>query len=181
MKVVATTADTIINSVKLTSMEFTVRPIGYISTAHKEQAGTPIQAGLDKSGGAKIVVNEEFREGLSDLDGFERIWVIAWLDRSVKYKIKVIPYRDTVERGLFATRAPSRPNSLGLSCLEIRSVDVFSGVIEVTGADFLDGTPILDIKPYIPQADSFPNARSGWFDANHPVNIADSRFGTEHR
>lgn len=169
---------TIINNEQQSSSLLTVRPVGYISTSYKEQSGTPIQPGLDKSGSARITVEKEFREGLCDLEGFDRIWVIAWLDRSSPFKLKVIPYRDTVERGLFATRAPSRPNPLGLSCLQIRKVDADSGVIEVAGADLLDGTPIIDIKPYIAQADAFAEARSGWFEADHPVDKADTRFSS---
>jgi len=127
------------------------------------------------------VVFEEFREGLDDLEGFDRIWVVAWMDKAAAFRLKVVPYRDNVLRGLFATRAPSRPNPIGLSCLEIESVDRESGVIKVKGADLLDGTPILDLKPYIPQVDAFPESRSGWFSADHPVIFADGRFAEERR
>ncbi len=155
---------------------FTVTPIGRAVTPFHEQSGTPIQAGLSGPVEARLVIEPRFREGLADLAGYRRIWVISWFDRAADYKLKVVPYRDTVPRGLFATRAPSRPNKIGLSCVEVKSVDVEKGEISVESIDLLDGTPIIDIKPYIPRVDAFPDSEAGWFDRGIPRTIADDRF-----
>jgi tRNA (Thr-GGU) A37 N-methylase len=89
----------------------------------------------------------------------------------------VVPYRDVVPRGLFATRAPSRPNPIGLSCLRLLSVDSGTGILILESGDLLDGTPVLDLKPYLPGVDAFPDARSGWFGASRsPREQADGRF-----
>ena len=94
--------------------------------------------------------------------------------------MRVVPYRDTRERGLFATRAPSRPNPIGLSCVKLLRVE--NRLVFVEGLDVLDGTPLLDIKPYVPMFDSFPMSRSGWLDANWAARThADDRFGVGDR
>ncbi|NQU06067.1 MAG: tRNA (N6-threonylcarbamoyladenosine(37)-N6)-methyltransferase TrmO, partial [Calditrichaeota bacterium] len=121
----------------------------------------------------------KFREGLEDLQGFSRIWLLSWLDRSDSYKLKVIPYRDTVERGLFATRAPRRPNPIGISPVKLISVDLENGIIHVNGIDLLNGTPIIDIKPYSHKFDSYPDVDSGWLDESISREAADDRFKEE--
>ncbi len=138
-----------------------LKPIGYAHTPYKQQGDAPVQAkhGASES---RIVVDSEFREGLADLEGFERIWLVSWLDRSNSFKMKVIPHRETAERGLFSTRSPNRPNPVGLSCVEVISVNVEKGEIIIKSIDLLDKTPILDIKPYIPSIDSFPDSARGW-------------------
>ena len=154
----------------------TLQEIGRIHSPHKDQAGTPIQSGLGESTISEAHIHPEFREGLSDLDGFSRIWLICWLDRSKPYKLKVIPYRDTVERGLFATRAPSRPNPIGISSVELLSVDITTGILRMMNIDFLNGTPILDIKPYASKFDTFTDIRNGWLDKGLSTRTADNRF-----
>lgn len=158
---------------------FTVKPIGYAETPHKEQKGTPIQANFSDESKASIVINPEFRQALADLKGFERIWVLSWLDQSTEYKLKVVPYRDTVERGLFATRAPRRPNPIGLSCVKVDFIDCEKGIIELSGIDLLDDTPIIDIKPYIPSIDAYPDSNAGWFDRGLDITTADERFSKD--
>ncbi len=88
----------------------------------------------------------------------------------------MIPFRDTTERGVFATRAPCRPNAIGLSC--VRLLSVAGNVLTIGGVDILDGTPLLDIKPYVPKFDAFPNSRAGWCDQSPPSarTHADDRF-----
>lgn len=105
-----------------------------------------------------------FEQALEDLQGFERVWLLYRFHHNPKWKPKVLPPRGPsgVKRGVFATRAPYRPNAIGLSCVEL--VRVEDRKIFIRGHDLLDGTPILDIKPYVPYADSFPNARAGWID-----------------
>jgi len=151
-------------------------PIGIVHSPFKEQAGTPIQPGWsgDESEG-RVEVFEEFAEGLADLDGYDRIWLIFRLDRAAPPKLKVVPYRDTVERGVFATRAPSRPNPIGISCVKLLGVE--GRHLRVTELDILDGTPLLDIKPYAPRFDAWPEARAGWLDAEAADReCADGRF-----
>ncbi len=107
----------------------------------------------------------EFREGLDDLQGYERIWLIFWCDRAKPFKLKVIPHGKTTYRGLFATRSPNRPNPIGLSAVRLLNVDSGTGRLLVMDVDMLDGTPLLDIKPYVPDFDSYPEAGTGWLDA----------------
>jgi tRNA-Thr(GGU) m(6)t(6)A37 methyltransferase TsaA len=156
--------------------DFTFRPIGYVKSPYREQAGTPIQANFGELATAEIRVLAPFRDGLSDLDGFSHVWLLTWLDRAKPYELLTVPYRDTVKRGLFATRAPSRPNPIGLSCTRLIRVEKETGVLHVAGIDLLDGTPVLDIKPYIPTVDAFPGASSGWFMSGTNRTHADDRF-----
>ncbi len=152
----------------------TVFEIGHISTPFKVHEGTPIQPKFSGAIG-EVRIHQKYREALSDLNGFSYVWLIYWLDRGKPYQLKVIPYRDTVKRGLFSTRSPNRPNPIGISALEIISVDVESGLLLVKGVDMLDDTPLLDIKPYIPQ-DSIMDVRSGWFNNGIDTETADNRF-----
>ncbi len=159
--------------------KFNVSPIGYVKSPYKEQSGTPIQPSSGEPVEAEVRVYPEFREGLADLDRFDHIWLISWLDRSRSFKLKVIPYRDTKERGLFACRAPNRPNPIGISPVRLLSVDVKKGILRVSGIDLLDRTPILDIKPYAPKFDSHPDSAAGWLDESIDRETADNRFGGE--
>ncbi len=130
-----------------------------------------------RGGRGTLEIVPEWEEALADLDGYSHIWVFFWLDRSVPPMPKVLPYRDTVERGLFSTRAPSRPNPIGLSC--VRLISVQGRFVHVAGLDILDGTPLLEIKPYIPDYDAFPYASRGWLTsatASQGTVHADNRF-----
>jgi len=108
-----------------------------------------------------VQIEEKFREGLRDLCGFSRIILIYHLHRSQGYVLDVIPFLDTVPHGIFATRAPRRPNAIGISIVRLIAVNGCELVIE--GIDVVDGTPLLDIKPYVPEFDCFPDEKSGWF------------------
>jgi len=112
---------------------------------------------------------------LQDLQEFERIWILYCLDRATDFKPLVTPYLDTCERGLFATRSPARPNPIGMSVLRLLGID--GGRIDLIGMDILDGTPLLDIKPYVPDFDAFTSSQAGWFDRVRARETrADSRF-----
>jgi len=153
-------------------------PIGTIHTPFQQAEGTPIQPAKGKGVKGWIEVDSAYAEGLKDLDGFERIWVLFWCDRANPFKLHVKPYMDTQLRGLFATRAPSRPNSIGMSCVKLLSIN--GNRLEVEDVDMLDGTPLLDIKPYIAKFDTFDVQRSGWTDAVTGENKkADNRFFNE--
>lgn len=156
--------------------KFTLTVIGRVCSPYDEQAGVPIQPAFGEPMKAEVHVLPDFRDGLEDIDRFSRIWLISWLDRSDSYKLKVIPYRDTIERGLFSTRAPRRPSPIGISPVKLIAVDIEKGILEISGIDLLDGTPILDIKPYSPKFDSFPEESSGWLDEGSSRTTADDRF-----
>jgi tRNA-Thr(GGU) m(6)t(6)A37 methyltransferase TsaA len=156
-------------------MNLGLRPIGTIRSPFIEPAGTPIQPVYAAGGEGTVEVFEPFAEGLADIEGFERIWLLYWCHRSAAPKMRVIPYRDTQEHGLFATRAPARPNPIGLSCVRLLRVD--HGVLQVSELDIIDGTPLLDIKPYVLAFDSFSEARSGWLaEERTRRTLADRRF-----
>jgi tRNA-Thr(GGU) m(6)t(6)A37 methyltransferase TsaA len=155
--------------------EVILQPIGVIRSPHQSPAGTPIQPAFAEAVEGEVVVNESVAEALDDIDCFERIWLIYCLDRAKPWKHRVVPYRDTQERGLFATRAPSRPNPIGLSV--VRLLGRQNNVLRVRGLDILDGTPLLDIKPYVPEFDAFPDSKAGWLDERRQeCREADGRF-----
>lgn len=152
-----------------------VQSVGTIQTPFREAYGTPIQAAYGKDVQGQIHLNESFVPALDDIDGFERLWLIYWMDRVGPFQAKVIPYRDDREHGLFATRSPSRPNPIGMSVVRLLKRE--GAVLHVLDIDILDGTQLLDIKPYIPEFDAHPVSRAGWFD-NPGVDRrkADERF-----
>jgi tRNA-Thr(GGU) m(6)t(6)A37 methyltransferase TsaA len=122
-----------------------------------------------------VLVHKQFRAGLRDLKGFERIWLIFWFHKAGPANLLVTPYRDTQQRGVFATRAPVRPCPIGISA--VRLIRVRAGALHVADVDILDGTPLLDIKPYIPESDSYPTSKAGWFDKSKSRRrLADDRF-----
>jgi tRNA-Thr(GGU) m(6)t(6)A37 methyltransferase TsaA len=150
--------------------------IGVIGTPWKEAAGTPIQPSRAEGAAGVVRVEERYAAGLKDLEGFERIWLLYVMDRVEEERLVVTPFLDTEERGVFATRAPARPNRLGLSA--VRLVGVRGNELDVTGVDMVDGTPLVDIKPYVPEFDAYPDSRAGWFDARRVERArADGRFG----
>jgi tRNA (adenine37-N6)-methyltransferase len=146
------------NAKKMNKIEF--QPIGIIHSPFKEQKGTPIQPKRDKGTKGFIDIFPEYKEGLDDLDGFSHIILLYHLHLSKDYSLKVVPYLDTVERGLFATRAPRRPNPIGLSVVRLDKIE--GTTIHISNLDIIDGTPLLDIKPYVPHFDDPYDIRIGW-------------------
>jgi tRNA-Thr(GGU) m(6)t(6)A37 methyltransferase TsaA len=158
-------------------MELVMRPIGSIRTPFTRTAGMPIQPRYAEGARGRIEIDPEYREGLSDLDGFSRLWALYAFHASSGFALTVTPYLDRQPRGLFSTRAPRRPNPIGLSCFRVIAVDAEG--IEVADVDVLDGTPLLDLKPYVPAFDAWPQARAGWADAagaSGAPGRADDRF-----
>lgn len=152
-----------------------LKPIGVIRTAFKEPAGTPIQPSRADGARGTVELMDQYREGLRDLEGFERIWLVYWLHRAPQARLLVTPFLDTRQRGVFATRAPARPNPIGISAVRLLRVD--GSKLEVAGVDILDGTPLLDVKPYVPEFDCYQVNRSGWLDQPRvPRRVADARF-----
>ena len=152
-------------------------PIGIIHSPHQQATGTPIQASLATGVEGTVEVFPEYAPGLRDLDGFERIWLVYWFDRAAPAQLVVTPYLDATPRGLFATRAPARPNPIGLS--PVRLLGITGHCLRVADLDVLDNTPLLDIKPYVPRFDRFDVTRCGWLDAvSARDGLADDRFET---
>ena len=143
------------------STEFVMRPIGVIRSPFMEPKGMPIQPAFSQAIG-RVEVLPEYAEGLQDLEGFSHVILIYALHRSEGYSLRVKPFLDDVARGLFATRYPRRPNPIGLST--VRLLSRRDNVLEAEGIDVLDGTPLLDIKPYVPEFDSKADAHAGWYD-----------------
>jgi tRNA (adenine37-N6)-methyltransferase len=149
--------------------------IGIVRSPFVEASGAPIQSSLAAEAAGTVHVLPEYAAGLADLAGFDRIWLIYSFHRAGAAQLKVRPYLDDKEHGIFATRAPSRPNPIGISCVRLERIE--GHVLHVTGIDVLDGTPLLDIKPYVAAFDAFAVERSGWYDTRaHETAVADDRF-----
>ena len=155
-------------------MAMTLSTIGVIHSPFTEPAGMPIQPRFAAGREGLVEVFEQFAEGLADLDGFDRIWLVYWFHKAPAARLTVRPFRDTVERGLFATRAPCRPNPIGMSVVRLLGVD--GRLLRVADIDVLDGTPLLDIKPYAPEFDHYPAERIGWLASPQGRTTSDGRF-----
>lgn len=141
----------------------TLHPIGVMRTAHASKVDAPRQPAAAQGTPGVIHLRDDLnlQHAVLDLEGWERIWVVFWFDRNEGWRPKVLPPRSTAGRkGVLATRAPHRPNPIGLSALRLVRVDGLR--IHVLDVDLLDGTPVLDIKPYVPYSDAFPESASGW-------------------
>ena len=137
-------------------------PIGIIHTPHKDPKGTPIlPIGATEYEGV-IELEPKYIEGLKDLDGFSHIILLYQFHKSKHYNLRVKPYMDKEERGLFATRYPARPNPIGLSVVRLQKIKGNRLIIQ--DVDMLDGTPLLDIKPFIPDVDNRDTDRVGWLE-----------------
>ncbi|MBN2015057.1 MAG: tRNA (N6-threonylcarbamoyladenosine(37)-N6)-methyltransferase TrmO [Candidatus Altiarchaeota archaeon] len=136
-------------------------PIGRIHTPYRLGDEVPRQAALSETEGL-IEVYPEYAEGLKDLEGFTHIIVLYLFDKIRGYDLTVTTPWDEKQRGLFATRAPRRPNPIGISTVEIKEIK--ENKIKIKGVDMLDQTPLLDIKPYIPEIDERKNTKTGWIE-----------------
>ena len=139
-----------------------MEPIGTIHTPFTDPAGMPIQPTGAYGVKGTVEIVEKYRAGLKDLDGFSHILLIYYFHKSRGFKLHVVPFMDSEPRGVFATRAPKRPNSIGLSIVQLDRIG--NGVLHVRNVDILDGTPLLDIKPYVPDFDHQVDVRTGWLD-----------------
>ncbi|NQT91849.1 MAG: tRNA (N6-threonylcarbamoyladenosine(37)-N6)-methyltransferase TrmO [Lentisphaerae bacterium] len=152
-----------------------LRMIGRVWTPFVKATGTPIQPAYAEGAEGRVIMDDLFTDALDDIEGFERIWLIYWMDRVSAFRPRVVPYRDTQERGLFATRSPCRPNPIGISV--VRLVGREGSVLRVLDVDILNNTPILDIKPYVPGFDAYPSSGAGWFETcGADRTVADGRF-----
>jgi tRNA (adenine37-N6)-methyltransferase len=140
----------------------TCKPIGVIHSGHTVAEKTPIQPVYAPSCAGTVEVYPEYAEGLNDLEGFSHIYLLYHLDRAGRVRLKVKPFLQDVERGVFATRAPCRPNSIGMSI--VRLVRREKNILHIEGVDILNDTPLLDIKPYATRFDCIQTDRNGWQD-----------------
>ncbi|MBF0378180.1 MAG: tRNA (N6-threonylcarbamoyladenosine(37)-N6)-methyltransferase TrmO [Desulfamplus sp.] len=138
--------------------------IGIIHSPFKSIEDMPIQPKGAVGIEGTLHINEDYIEGLKDLDGFSHIYIIYLFHKANKTSLTVVPFMDTSERGVFATRSPLRPNHIGLSIVELIKIE--ESIITIRGVDVLDQTPLLDIKPYIANFDSVTQSSSGWMRAN---------------
>jgi tRNA (adenine37-N6)-methyltransferase len=141
-------------------MEFTMRPIGVIHSPFTDKSQTPIQSSISKAIG-RVEVFSEFSDGLQDIEGFSHLYLLYVFHCSSECTLQVKPFLDDHLHGLFATRHPCRPNPIGLSVVHL--IERRYNLLEVEGVDVLDGTPLLDIKPYVPDFDVMNEIRTGWY------------------
>jgi tRNA-Thr(GGU) m(6)t(6)A37 methyltransferase TsaA len=141
-------------------MLITYRAIGVIHTLFKDLAQMPLQPTSDASGPGRVEIYDPYVGGLKDIDGFSHLILLYHMHAVGEHLLIVTPFLDSSPRGVFATRAPTRPNPIGLSVVELMKVD--GNILHVEDIDILDGTPLLDLKPYVPEFDHRPGARIGW-------------------
>jgi tRNA-Thr(GGU) m(6)t(6)A37 methyltransferase TsaA len=158
-------------------MSLELEPIGYISTPFRSKADAPHQP--DSIAGTEGIIRLRegcnFEQALEDLEGIEKIWLIYWFDRNPNWKPKVlVPRGPRQKRGVFATRSPYRPNPIGLSLVDLISIKGLE--LRVKNVDLLDGTPILDIKPYLPAVEAHPEASAGWIEEADATATATPKF-----
>jgi tRNA (adenine37-N6)-methyltransferase len=155
----------------------TLDPIAYFHSNTREKADVPRQGVLSEEGGfLEFLPGKNYEQALEDLEGMERVWVVFWMHDVKGWKSKVQPPRAVKKKGVFSTRSPHRPNPIGLSSVKLISVK--GRTVYIEEHDLLDGTPILDIKPYLPYADSFPDAGYGWIEKTPPVSIYQVAFSS---
>jgi tRNA-Thr(GGU) m(6)t(6)A37 methyltransferase TsaA len=143
--------------------EFKFRPIGIIHTPYKNPAECPRQGFLNHGVRGSIEILPQFQEGLLDLDGFSHILLIWVFDKSENYSLLSKPPGEEKMHGVFATRSPHRPNPLGLTVVKLTSID--RNILHIEDPDMVDGTPLLDIKPYVLPPDTLGEVKRGWLDS----------------
>ena len=150
------------------------RPIGYVISPFKETENMPVQPSGVVGIQGKIIIDSEFMDGLLDLEGFSHIYLLFHLHEVNDYELTVPPFLDANPHGVFATRSPNRPNPIGLSIVRLLSVE--ENVLIIENIDMLDGTPVLDIKPFVPVTETQNDVRIGWLTGKtHKINSIRSR------
>jgi len=142
------------------SAEFVFYSIGVVRSPHADPRKTPIQPVFARGVPGTVIVDPDYADGLADLEGFSHIYLFYVFHKTRETRLTVRPFLEDATHGVFATRAPCRPNKLGLSLVKLISIE--GNVINVEDIDILDGTPVIDIKPYIVRFDARDDARSGW-------------------
>ncbi|MFC0877219.1 tRNA (N6-threonylcarbamoyladenosine(37)-N6)-methyltransferase TrmO [Saccharicrinis sp. FJH2] len=155
-----------------------IKPIGIIHTPYTDIPDMPIQPIAAEGITGYIELEPEYLEGLRDLDGFSHITLLYHFHKIEDHQLKVIPFMDTQERGIFSTKAPKRPNAIGMSTVKLTGIQ--GNLIYIEQVDMLDGTPLIDIKPFYPRYDNRENVTIGWLEKNKDMPLeklrADERF-----
>ena len=157
----------------------TYQPIGRIKTPFKNIEDMPIQPGGAQGIEGKVIIHHNYQKGLKDLAGFSHVYLLYHFHKVVDHKLRVIPFLDTEPRGVFSTRAPKRPNPIGLSVVKI--IQIKEAILTVENVDMLNNTPLLDIKPYVSAFDHHETIRIGWLTGKshqHRTQRSDKRFGS---
>ena len=157
-------------------MKIHFSPIGFLHTPFTNLADMPIQPSSEKAQSGYVDVLPEYQEGLKDIGLFSHVILVYYFHKQVKTLLTVKPFLDKVPHGVFATRAPSRPNPIGITVVELQKIE--NNRLFLNNLDMLDGTPLLDIKPYVPPFDCYQNANSGWLPKNSEIKrqTSDDRF-----
>ncbi len=153
------------------------QPVGIIHSPHQELVGMPIQPTAATGVKGTVVMDLLFQEGLKDLEEFSHVILVYFFHQAKSPKMLVKPFLDDIKRGVFATRAPRRPNGIGISVVKLLSIK--ENILEIENVDILDGTPLLDIKPYIPDFDEREEVRIGWLEKSRGKiknKMSDDRF-----
>ena len=151
---------------------FEINPIGVIHSPFTDPEGMPIQPRGAVGTKGTVEIFEKFQVGLKDLEGFSHIILLYHFHKAAGFNLEVVPFLDTETHGVFATRAPRRPNPIGLSIVQLDAIE--AGGLHIANVDILDGTPLLDIKPYVPAFDQQDNVRTGWIERAR-ARVADIR------
>ncbi len=157
--------------------EIIFRPIGIIHSSHQELAGMPIQPTAATGITGCVVMDSVFQEGLRDLEEFSHLILVYYFHQAISPEMLVKPFLDDVKRGVFSTRAPQRPNGIGISVVKLLTIE--GNILEIENVDILDGTPLLDIKPYVPDFDERDEVRVGWLEKSRgkiDKKMSDDRF-----
>ncbi len=153
-------------------------PIGFVRTAKRRKFDAPHQPDEATQETNRVELLPDYERALDDLEGFDRVWLLWWFHRNTTWRARVLPPRGPAKRrGVFATRSPHRPNPLGLTCVPLLRVEGLT--LTVGPLDLVDGTPIFDIKPYLPRVDAFPEASSGWIGAVEAEIASQERYSIE--
>ena len=141
-----------------------IKPIGIIHSPHHSIEDMPIQPKGAAAIEGYIIMDEKYFDGLQDLEGFSHLYLLYHFHKAIRTELTVTPFMDKEKRGVFSTRSPLRPNHIGLSIVKLKRVE--GNKISIEGVDVLDGTPLLDIKPYIEKFDAVQESTSGWLQAS---------------
>jgi tRNA-Thr(GGU) m(6)t(6)A37 methyltransferase TsaA len=161
----------------MTKKEIIFHPIGTVHSPHVQLSGMPIQPTAAAGVKGTVVLDPEYQDGLQDLEGFSHVILVYYFHQARSPEMLVEPFLDDVKRGVFATRAPSRPNGIGISVLKLLGIK--ENLLELENLDILDGTPVLDIKPYVPDFDAQEQVRIGWLEHKRGTitgKLSDDRF-----
>ncbi len=157
--------------------EISFNPIGIIHSPFSEPKGTPIQPSATEGAKGRVEVFSQFAEGLKDIEGFSHIILIYYFHLAKTKSLLVTPFMDKVNHGIFATRASARPNAIGFSVVKLHKVE--GNLLHIRDIDIVDGTPLLDIKPCVPEFDFSKVTKTGWLEKsihNLPETKDDGRF-----